>query len=394
MAIYYIRKTGNDANAGTSPGAAWATFTKALGAAGVASGDTVWAGAGVYREVITVNMTSAVAETKVYGDVDGSNTGDAGEVQLTGYTTNDTTAPSATTLLNLNGRDFLSFQDIVFVGGAAPSVTATTNTSTDIKWTRCCFMSGSLGNQVTFNITSAANVALNWVIDSCMFYQIATTPFLFSPAKPATADFNLNVVIKNCMFIGGQLSSIRLNAPSGANTFKPGGIDIRNCTNIGNPGFIQALSTDWSTTIPITVYNCLLFGNSNLTLMIAGAAGQIIEDYNVLVSSGTLRTNITAGAHTIGDGSYAPVFYTGHEYYSVGSNLKPFGMPKPGSPLLGFGNQAGSPTTDILGVTRPATPGVGAYELSTPFVFLRHILDLKRSGRRLRLNDFVKRKPL
>ena len=69
MATYYVRKTGSDSNAGTSAGAAWLTIGKALGASGIASGDTVYIGAGVYREAVTVNMTSATAETKVIGDV-------------------------------------------------------------------------------------------------------------------------------------------------------------------------------------------------------------------------------------------------------------------------------------------------------------------------------------
>jgi hypothetical protein len=41
MATYYLRTTGSDGAAGTSVGTAWATFGKALGAAGIASGDTL-----------------------------------------------------------------------------------------------------------------------------------------------------------------------------------------------------------------------------------------------------------------------------------------------------------------------------------------------------------------
>src|SRR5690242_4908865 len=86
MATYYVRKTGSDAAAGTSPATAWATIGKALGASGIASGDTVYVGPGVYREQITVAMTSATVETLVIADVDGSQTGDApGEVRWTGW---------------------------------------------------------------------------------------------------------------------------------------------------------------------------------------------------------------------------------------------------------------------------------------------------------------------
>ena len=64
MTTYYVRTTGNNASAGTSPATAWATLTKALGASGIASGDTVYVGAGTYRETVTVAMTSPTAEIR------------------------------------------------------------------------------------------------------------------------------------------------------------------------------------------------------------------------------------------------------------------------------------------------------------------------------------------
>ena len=56
MTNYFVRKNGSDAAAGTSAGAAWLTLGKALGAAGIASGDTVYIGAGVYREAVTAAL--------------------------------------------------------------------------------------------------------------------------------------------------------------------------------------------------------------------------------------------------------------------------------------------------------------------------------------------------
>ena len=47
---YYVRVSGDDGDDGLSPAAAWATIGKALGASGISSGDTVYIGAGVYRE--------------------------------------------------------------------------------------------------------------------------------------------------------------------------------------------------------------------------------------------------------------------------------------------------------------------------------------------------------
>jgi hypothetical protein len=351
MATYYIRKTGSDAAAGTSAGAAWLTIGKALGAAGIASGDTVYIGAGVYREVVTVNMTSATAETFIIGDVDGKFTGDAGEVQFTAYTTNDTTAPSGSAVLELNGRDFLTFKYILIIPGSGITIVATTATSTDIKFIRCSFIAGFQGNGSHITHTTAANIAANWTIDSCLFIGGINTTILFTLTRPATADFNYNIVIKNCLFVAQQSYCIYLQS-TGANTFNGGGVTISNCTCIGGYPFART-EVNVSTTIPgVNIYNCFSLGTGGFAS--ADTSGQIVEDYNFILGSSNPRTNTTAGVHSISDGSIAPLIFTGHEYYSVGANLMPFGMPKPGSPLLGFGNQASSPTVDILNAARPS----------------------------------------
>jgi hypothetical protein len=107
MATLYVRKTGSDSNSyaqAQTPATAWLTINKALTSA--LSGDTVYIGAGVYREAVIVSMTSATAETTIAGDVDGSHTGDVGEVRWTGYTTNDKTTPTPGATVDLAGRDF------------------------------------------------------------------------------------------------------------------------------------------------------------------------------------------------------------------------------------------------------------------------------------------------
>lgn len=349
MATYYIRKTGSDSNAGTSAGAAWLTLGKALGASGIASGDTVYVGAGIYREVVTINMTSAIAETKIIGDVTGAFTGDAGEVRWTGYLTNDQSASSSTTLLNLNGRDFLTFEDIYFQAGNAVIITGTTATSTDIKFLRCAFAVGHRAGNSLITHTTAANVAANWTIDSCIFLCGSSISILFTLTRPATADFDYNIQIKNCLFVAGSNTQIRVDT-TGANSFNGGGVSVRNCTVIGGSNFV-ATAANTSTSIPCTVYNCFICNGA--TALNANASGQIVENYNCFMSTGSPRTNVTAGANSVSE-NRPPIFYIGHEFYSVGSALMPFGMPKPESPLLGFGNQASSPTTDILGAARPS----------------------------------------
>lgn len=108
------------------------------------------------------------------------------------------------------------------------------------------------------------------------------------------------------------------------------------------------------------------------TPLVANVSGQITEDYNLIVAV-TPRTLVTAGTHSISDGSYAPLFHFGQERI-WGMVPRPFGEPMAGSPLLGFGNDGSQSATDIRGPghIRPgggasALPAVGAYERANTF---------------------------
>ena len=87
------------------------------------------------------------------------------------------------------------------------------------------------------------------------------------------------------------------------------------------------------------------------------------------------RTNVTAGASSISDGSYAPLFHFGQERIWLPPLFRAFGEPMAGSPLLGFGNDGGQTPYDLRGPLwqRPAggssaLPAVGAMERSDTFI--------------------------
>src|SRR5260370_24462453 len=95
---YYVRKSGNNSNAGTSAGAAFLTVDKARSV--VAAGDTVYIGAGTYREVISLTTAGTTGNVITWiGDVDGVQTGDPGGVILSAYLTNYKNSPSANQLI-------------------------------------------------------------------------------------------------------------------------------------------------------------------------------------------------------------------------------------------------------------------------------------------------------
>lgn len=363
MTIYYVSKQGNDASNGLGPDAShasnkpWLTILKAIGATGIASGDTVYIGPGIYREAIAVAMTSAVAETAIIGDPgnsqgfkDGSGVLVApADVIWTAYTTNDTTAPSGASTLGLAGRDFLTFQTIVFVGGAGtPSVIdGTTTNSVNITFRDCTFLHSGAGSGVGY--TGLADVASNWLIDRCIFVSafFNNSIDLVLPTS-ALADYDSNFVIQNSIIMGGIIG-ITITA-SGALSFKAGGVDALNCTIFASStAAFRTNSANLSTSIPCTVNNCLIMNQA--TAISANTSGQITENY-CRIQSNTLRNNVSAGANSITGQTHALLLEVGQALF-MGRATRPFLAPTSGSPLLGFGS-TGAPSVDIENRSRPS----------------------------------------
>lgn len=370
---------GSDANNGLGPDAShasnkpWKTITKLLGAAGMASGDTAYLSpAGPFRETISVAMTSAVAETKILGDpqnAQGFKTSGGvavapGPIIVTAYTTNDKTAPSATVIMNLQGRDFLTFQYITWVGGSANNQwTATTTTSTNITIKDCCFITGSQGTTGWFNATCAFNTPFHWLIDRCTFLIGSASLGTFTLTAGTGADYDADVLIQNSVFVGSRAAPLIQVSNSGASANKGGGVRVRNCSHFS--GQLMATGAGTSTTVPCVVDNCFIW-SPGVAALNANTSGQITEDYNIFVTA-TARTNVTSGTHSIADGSYAPLIHIGQERTWGSPLFKPFAQPMQGSPLLGFGNDGSQSATDGINLQRPAgggsaSPATGAME--------------------------------
>lgn len=306
-------------------------------------------------------MTSAVAETSVIGDpANGQNFKDAsgiplaaGDVIWTAYTTNDTTAPSTSATLNLNGRDFLTFRGLLMIGGNAnPSVvTSTTTNSVNIVFRDCTFITVAAGNSA-FAYTGLADVASNWTIDRCIFAGSTSGSCIFVTLPTSgTADYDSNFLVQNCIVTGSYATFVNVSA-SGALSFKGGGVDVYNCTIPSRCVALNTGSANVSTSIPCTIYNCLIMSGARNGVS-ANTSGQIIEDFNRILA-GTPRTNVTAGASSISDLSHAPLIEAGYDVI-VGRLPRPFGMPMKNSPLLGRPSaSSGTPTVDAMNRPRPS----------------------------------------
>lgn len=355
-------------------GGAWADPTNALKFTNpIASGDSVYIGAGTYRATYTMPNNQAFnGIVNVVGDVTGQFTGDAGMVQLTAYTTNDKTAPSGTTLLNLNGKSNLAFSNVMFVGGNATLLTATTLTSQNISFVDCPFFQGFNATIALGSLTCGYGVPFNWLFDRCLFMGVNGNMMTITlTTGNGLGDYDANILFRNSLI---NWSQVKLTVTNGGSlTFNGGGVRLRNVTVLGTGSVMTTVASRISTIFPCSAYNSLLTSASSTTLQ-AGTAGQIIEDYNLIVSSSP-RSNVTAGAHSISDGSYAPLFHFGQERIWLPPLFRPFGEPMAGSPLLGFGNDGGQTPYDLRGPfnIRPAggasaLPAVGALERADTFV--------------------------
>lgn len=363
MSVYYVRKTGSDSNTGLDPGAAWLTIGKALGAAGISSGDTVYVGPGTYRENVTVAMTSAVAETFVIADVDGSRTGAGGEVRWTAYTTNDKTAPT-TKALNLAGRDYLTFRNFVFVGGSAACVDAnTTAGSTNVTFQDCTFFSGAGGAAVDRHIywrNGAGGETGAWLVERCVFVGQCGAYIDIGDCTAGGADYSLDFVVRNCLFVGGAdgdtgvATRAVVNCTGVGGGGAPGGVTLQNCTClVGATAFLRT-DANFSTSVPCYVKNCLTYSGLS-----AASSGQIVEDFNHIAAP-VSRTNVSTGGDSETGNAYSSLFHVGQERQQ-GRLPKLFGSPTADSPLLGFGNDTLNPSalgTDFLSRPKPSGPGV------------------------------------
>jgi hypothetical protein len=349
VAVKYIRKSGSDSNGGTSPSDAWLTIGKAIGASGMASGDTVYVGAGVYRETPAFSLSPA-AETKIIGDTTGEFTGDPGEVVLTGYTTDDVTAPSGTTLLGPGGRNFYTWERFTFVSGA--TILATLGTSRDWTFTDCIFIGRIVTSSAIMSHTTTAGTASNLLFDRCRFVVFLTTTggVLGVTATLHTADYDVNIVFRSCYFSYRNNSAITVTGTAGSGTGKAYGVKIEGCTADGAASFLVVNTTAHAASGSTAKWSILSTGSTGS--LSAGAAGQITSDWNRFLGSAPY-TNVTAGANDLATNakSFRPNIGQSHLW---GNPYRPYLTPGDDDPHLSFVNDTGMPTTDITGRMRQA----------------------------------------
>jgi hypothetical protein len=289
MTIRYVGIGGNDASDGLS----WANRKLTLNGvedSPVAAGDTVYVGAGTYRELLTVDVSGAAGNPITYiGDYDGSHTDlVGGVVRITG-SDNDLTAVR-TNCIVFSAKTYRTFRGFI------------TNSCTNTGSIGTIYSGGASSNLIFDKFFFGDSLVHGISFSECGVGVQITNSFFNRPYaanrlgvtfSSAAGLSNRGHLINNCIFAHGH---------TGVNSSKVGGITISNCLFIGGDYGItttSALPAGQTITVNNSIFNSIYKAISASTL------GEIVEDYNSFYGNATDRVNTNTGANS---NAYPPLF--------------------------------------------------------------------------------------
>ena len=359
MAIYYVRTDGNDSNTGTGTATnqAWQTITKALGATGIGSGDTLYIAPGDYRQnaQITVGGTYT-APTFVYGNPTASQFSGMtpGRVLITTRLVSDTGTSNVNQyLIVMTSKDYLNFENLIFETGTNRSLFFITN-CVELKWRKCLFMNGGVDNTISVTDNTTNGLTKNYLFQQCHFLGFGNAT-LYSDASvgknsPATQDYVYGMTVDRCICIGSSSSNFSFQA--GNATYQGTTFNFWNNTGFGISFGVGA-------------------GKSLVTLRnnVTGVGGTIINQ------SGTANctfTNNVASSFTLAGAIVQSNNFT-NPYIPFNTGIwRLWGMTQydwfsaNGLYSYAAGSSTGTPATDFYGdAWAGGTPNIGSYNNTT-----------------------------
>lgn len=329
MTIRYVGPGGADGNTGLS----WAQRKLTLNGVEdtpIVAGDIVHVGPGVYREMLTCDVSGAAGNLIAYiADVYGEHTdGVGGVVRITG-SDNDQTAARNYCIYG-NAKNYRTFQ------GFALDITATNYgvycTGTGQYWTLQDIFAQSAGMYFDNGDAKAT-------IQRCVIIGHQNLLNIAGNIQASTT------VVRNCLLIGATWaggSVIVIN--------QCGGIALDNITLIGggNGIYVITLPVGYS---PVTVnHSIIAYASTGLR---ATVLGELVENYNCVYGNGTARTTVGVGAQS---NAYPPLFEPPllSQYHRPMWNFGELSQWSQVARIAGDGTEA---TDDLYGITKPVTAG-------------------------------------
>ena len=212
MTIRYVGIGGNDANDGLS----WANRKQTLNGVEdtpVQAGDTVYVGAGTYRETLTCDVSGSSGSPITYiGDYDGSHTDGVGGVVRISGSDDDKTA-ARTECIYSNNKSYRNFYNMEISSSSVKGIYFLSTSNSIIDG---CVFANSFA---TLHNAIAIYNPLNTTIRNCIFSNIRNRSI---DIGNGSLLHNANTLIENCLFIYSKENTIMSQYC--------GGITVNNCT--------------------------------------------------------------------------------------------------------------------------------------------------------------------
>ena len=302
MADYYVRKTGLDSNDGLTAGAAFLTIDKAANT--VTAGSTVWVGAGVYREQVTMDTAGTSGNVITYiADVTGENALDPGLVVISAFD-NEYSAAARSSCWNPTQKEFITVRGFVMTGGTLNVIHdshATSLSYEEVMFEDCVLISGDDDSDGAVSLDVNATTSVPTTVGLTLRRCVIVGSVLIQYDENGTSESNIKMVFDSNLWVGlGDTTSL---GPSlefdkvASSTWSVGGITIANNTFYGvGYGIYVEKPTATTFTNPITVRNnYFAFADRDISMSASGSEDFIDSDYNLSVHVSTNFSNVVQG---------------------------------------------------------------------------------------------------
>lgn len=371
MTDYYVRTTGDDAAAGTTPATAWATLAHAMDT--IAAGDTVYIGPGrYYQESITKSgYGGASGSPKVFqGDPYGEHTGDAPGPVIFHRTAELDEASSDYHFHFTGDAQFLEFHDLVFEsGGGTGGEVLQFGEGSASAWdfdgvvVEDCIFVGKTGNSgasegnailVDYGEGGAPS-GTGLRIRRCLFNGFG---IYISTDANAVADYDVDLLIESCVFLGN--GGIVLYGEN--NTYGAVGFKVRDCTFAYTTASFNAVACTYlrGSADDDEISNCVVIGAGKLLSLTLSTDGVFAINHSFVNDEDAFWFGSVSslGFGMINESSFNPGAYWGYEanyIYEKWFGIRPFNSWEPIefygklNLAIGGGDPTITPSADFYG---------------------------------------------